>query len=143
MNVSQHRTTRPARLLLWLGLALLAVFVGLVVFIKFAARWQRPISDQELLAELADATLLDDPAPTPDDWPQWRGQHRDGVGSLPGMPRSWPESGPKRLWRAGCDGGYSSFAVKGGKVFTLFGREDDKERVVCLDFATGKEVWTH
>ena len=48
------------------------------------------------------------------DWPQWRGPTRDGIApSGPKLADTWPEGGPKLLWRAegipsGPDGGVRS-----------------------------------
>jgi outer membrane protein assembly factor BamB len=100
--------------------------------------------DPDLLAELGAATILeDDPPPSPTgDWPQWRGPRRDGVAHDPDLLTGWPHRGPKELWRVKGGGGFSSFAVGGGRVFTLLGQEG-QEVVVCWEATTGKEVWRH
>ena len=60
-----------------------------------------------------------------DDWPQWRGPRRDGVSAERGLLKAWPESGPPLAWKAtGAGQGYSSFAVAGGRLYTLGARED-------------------
>jgi outer membrane protein assembly factor BamB len=56
--------------------------------------------------------------------------------------KQWPPEGPRRLWQADLGGGFSSVAVAGGRVFTQT-RERDQEVVLCLDTATGKEIWRH
>ena len=76
-----------------------------------------------------------------DDWPQWRGPRRDGVSAERGLLKAWPESGPPLAWKAtGAGQGYSSFAVAGGRLYTLGARED-REHVVAFDIASGKRVW--
>jgi outer membrane protein assembly factor BamB len=76
-----------------------------------------------------------------DDWPQWRGPRRDGVSAERGLLKAWPESGPPLAWKAtGAGQGYSSFAVAGGRLYTLGARED-REHVVAFDVASGKRVW--
>ena len=76
-----------------------------------------------------------------DDWPQWRGPRRDGVSTERGLLKSWPNGGPPLAWKAaGAGEGYSSFAVSGGRLFTL-GARAEREFVVAYDVATGKRLW--
>jgi outer membrane protein assembly factor BamB len=76
-----------------------------------------------------------------DDWPQWRGPKRDGISGEKGLLKSWPAGGPKLLWRAsGAGNGYSSFAVAGGKVYTM-GARDSVEYVMAFNAADGKKLW--
>ncbi len=78
---------------------------------------------------------------TAGDWPQWRGQNRDDVSQETGLLKKWPADGPKRQWVSEDAGlGYSSFAIVGGRLYTL-GLYDTEEKVVCLDASTGKKVW--
>lgn len=44
------------------------------------------------------------------------------------------------LWRAKAGAGASSCSVAGGKVYTM-GGEGNEEWLLCLDAATGKELW--
>lgn len=75
------------------------------------------------------------------DWPQWRGQNRDGISGEKGLLRQWPAQGPPLRWTAtGVGGGYSSMAVASGRIYTL-GYRGRQEFVLALDAATGKEVW--
>ncbi len=76
-------------------------------------------------------------------WPQYRGPLGDGSASE--KIGAWPSSGPKVLWKVASPNGFSSFAVGGGKAFTIEGREPDgvkQEVLVARDAATGKELWT-
>jgi outer membrane protein assembly factor BamB len=76
-----------------------------------------------------------------EDWPQWRGPHRDGLSAEKNLLKSWPPDGPPLAWRVGGAGeGYSSFAVAGGRIFTL-GARGDREYVVAFDAASGKRLW--
>lgn len=95
------------------------------------------------------------------DWPQWMGPNRDAVWAETGILKSFPEGGPKVLWRKAVGGGYAGPAVVDGKVFitdkflkpgTVEPKDPfagDKmnvpatERVLCLDAASGKEIWKH
>jgi len=78
------------------------------------------------------------------DWPQYRGPNQDGI-SPEKVTLSWPEGGPKVIWKVPTENGFSSFAVAGGKVFTLVSRDVNgapREICVAMDAATGKELWT-
>jgi outer membrane protein assembly factor BamB len=77
-----------------------------------------------------------------DDWPQWRGPHRDGVSVEKGLLQSWPEQGPPLLWQAkGLGNGYASVAIANGRIFTL-GQRKGGAALVALDLNTRKELWT-
>jgi outer membrane protein assembly factor BamB len=92
-----------------------------------------------------------------DDWPQWLGEKRDGVWRETGILEKFPPTGPKVLWRKKIGGGYAGPAVAGGLVYVTdrvldAGQADDanpfkransrgKERILCLDAATGNVVW--
>lgn len=74
-------------------------------------------------------------------WPAFRGPKGDGVSPDTGLLKEWPSDGPKKLWvydQAGM--GYSSFSVVDDKLYTMGTRGEDVT-VVCVDIATGKEVW--
>ena len=89
------------------------------------------------------------------DWPQWMGPQRDNVWREDGIVRELPADGPKIAWRAPVAGGYAGPAVANGKVYVAdyvtqdnvnvanFERKESTgtERVLCLDEATGKELW--
>ena len=78
---------------------------------------------------------------TPDDWPQWRGPNRDGISAERGLLKSWPQGGPPLVWRAaGAGEGYSSFAVSGGKLYTMGARGGD-EFLMAFNAADGKKLW--
>lgn len=93
-----------------------------------------------------------------DDWPQWMGPNRSDHWNETGIIESFPESGPKVVWRAEIAGGYAGPAVADGRVFvTDFVRETGDasndpgqrqtltgtERVLCFDAKTGQELWTY
>ncbi len=93
-----------------------------------------------------------------DDWPQWFGPQRDGVWRESGILKSFPEGGPKLVWKRSSGGaGYAGPAVRDGKVFLFSRTLDDasdrpdnpfdrgeipgEEHVLCLDAETGKRIW--
>jgi outer membrane protein assembly factor BamB len=52
----------------------------------------------------------------------------------------WPTNGLRLLWKQACGGGYSSFALAGGRAFTLEQRREN-EALVAYDLETGRELW--
>tara|TARA_B100001123_G_C15313052_1_gene1025157 strand:- start:350 stop:1597 length:1248 start_codon:yes stop_codon:yes gene_type:complete len=81
-----------------------------------------------------------------EDWPTWRGLRGDGSWKAPKLAAAWPEEGLRRVWKQTISPGYSGVSVAQGKVY-LMDRPDkdkhgEKERVLCLDSDTGKELWS-
>ena len=78
------------------------------------------------------------------DWPQWRGPTRDGRWPETGLPARLPAKLPAR-WKVPIGGGYGGIAVVAGRVYVMDRVTEPKEaeRVVCLDAATGKVLWSH
>jgi outer membrane protein assembly factor BamB len=74
------------------------------------------------------------------EWPRFRGPGGDGVSNETGLLKQWPEAGPEVLWRTSLGNGFSGISVAGGRVYTLYGSGSD-EFAVCLDAATGKQIW--
>jgi outer membrane protein assembly factor BamB len=78
-----------------------------------------------------------------EDWPQFRGMHRDGKSSETGLLKEWPQNGPKLLWtydKAGV--GYAGPVIVGTNLYTSVGR-GNTEFVICLDLSkeTPTEIW--
>ncbi len=94
-----------------------------------------------------------------DDWPQWLGPQRDAVWRETGIVERFPASGLKFRWRTPIGAGYSGPAVAAGRVYVMdrqlptgaaipgdpFTKAlvPGSERVLCLEEATGKILWTH
>jgi len=82
-------------------------------------------------------------------WPQWRGPRRDGVSLERGLLASWPDAGPKLLWKAeGLGRGWSSPIVVRDRVY-ITGDVDERLVVFCFDRqgtlqwkATNGDAWT-
>lgn len=80
-------------------------------------------------------------AATPE-WPTWRGPQRDAISQEKGLLKEWPKGGPKLLWKIDTLGsGYSSLAIKDGKIYTMGLLEEDDECLICLNLENGKELW--
>jgi outer membrane protein assembly factor BamB len=61
-----------------------------------------------------------------DDWPQFRGPHRDAHSAETGLLKSWPAGGPALLWSVtGLGKGFTQVAVAGGRIYStgLVGKE--------------------
>jgi outer membrane protein assembly factor BamB len=74
--------------------------------------------------------------------PQWRGASGLGVAPAGSFRTDWDKNSPKELWRVPIGGGFGSCSVVDGKVYVQ-DRQGDKDRVVCLEAATGKTVWEY
>jgi outer membrane protein assembly factor BamB len=72
-------------------------------------------------------------------WPGFRGADRTGIYRHP-IRLAWDGLAP--IWKKPIGGGRASFAVAGGRAFTIEQRGDD-EVVAAYDVMTGQEVWQH
>jgi outer membrane protein assembly factor BamB len=138
---NQNARPRRGHILLWVSVALFALFAALAVCMWFATR-ARFDADPNLVEALKTAEFVEDPAAAADaGWPQWRGPRRDGVVIVRDLPTEWP-NGLTQLWEKDIadNEGYSAFAVAGGRVFTLV-REGTNEVIVCWKLDDGTEVW--
>jgi len=84
-------------------------------------------------------TLLPAAAAWSEDWPQWRGPHRDGSLSSAAAPAAWPER-LKLKWKLTVGEGHASPILAGGRIF-VFTRQQGKEAASNIDPTTGNIVW--
>lgn len=73
------------------------------------------------------------------DWPQFRGPERDGRVTGFKAPASWP-AGLQLIWKVQVGSGNASPVLSDGKLI-VHTRQADEELVICLDAASGKELW--
>jgi outer membrane protein assembly factor BamB len=73
------------------------------------------------------------------DWPQWRGAHRDGKAADFTAPKTWPQALTQK-WKVTVGRGDATPALVSDRLF-VFARDEAGELTLCLDAATGKEIW--
>jgi len=74
-----------------------------------------------------------------EEWPQWRGPHRDGALSAGDAPASWPEHLQVR-WKVTVGEGHASPILARGRIF-VFTRQQGNEIASSIDPASGKVIW--
>ena len=77
-------------------------------------------------------------------WPQFRGPARDNIAPTGSarLARSWPDSGPPRLWSADVGEGYAGAAIRDGRVYVLdYDMERRGDVLRCLSLDDGREIW--
>jgi outer membrane protein assembly factor BamB len=105
-----------------------------------------PAPEKRLVARAASEPAVLPTAPagaeTGPDWPGFRGPHRDDI--IPGVriKTDWTASPPVQMWRRPIGPGWSSFAVRGGLIYTQEQRGPD-EIVSCYKLTSGEPVWAH
>jgi outer membrane protein assembly factor BamB len=73
------------------------------------------------------------------DWPQWRGPNQNGIVTGFKAPKTWPKELAQE-WKINVGSGDASPALVKGKLFTIT-RQGSDEVIMCMDAATGKELW--
>lgn len=78
-------------------------------------------------------------SPKTSNWPQWRGPNRDGVTSERSgwTGKKWPLT---QVWRKKLGAGPTSPVLVDGRVYVMDWK-DNKDRVHCVDAASGEEIW--
>src|SRR3954451_13049468 len=73
------------------------------------------------------------------DWPQWRGQNRDGKAAGFTAPATWPKELTQK-WKVSVGDGVATPALVGDKLY-VFSRQEGNEVLRCMEASTGKEIW--
>ena len=83
--------------------------------------------------------------PDPLDWPYWRGPEMNGISRETGIVDSWSPDGENLLWFKPEFASRSTPIVMNGNLYFLAnlnpGSEEEGEKVVCADAATGEVKW--
>lgn len=90
------------------------------------------------------AALLPHDTTHAEDWPQFRGLHRDGSAHETGLPNTFPPAGLKVRWRQPVGWGLTTPLVVDGYVYVMdaqLRQPAAKERVLCFDETTGALLW--
>ncbi|MGE3315394.1 MAG: PQQ-binding-like beta-propeller repeat protein, partial [Planctomycetaceae bacterium] len=84
------------------------------------------------------------------DWPHWRGPEQNGISRETGLIDSWSPKGrggkgENLLWKRDDLAGRSTPIVMRGRMYTIVrdkpGTPEEGEKIVCVDAATGKDIW--
>ncbi|MFT5129169.1 MAG: outer membrane protein assembly factor BamB [Rhodothermales bacterium] len=112
-------------------------FVPTIVF-----RWKQAVEPERPAGAVANLNLDMGQAlmATELDWPEFRGPKRDGIVRGTTYSAAWLE--PDLLWRIPIGEGWSSFCVLGPLAYTQW-QEGESEVTVCLQAASGTELWRH
>ena len=91
------------------------------------------------------ATSVSAADPDPLDWPFWRGPEMNGISRETGIVDSWSPEGENLLWFKPEFASRSTPIVMNGNLYFLAnlnpGSEEEGEKVVCADAATGEVKW--
>jgi outer membrane protein assembly factor BamB len=74
------------------------------------------------------------------DWPQFRGENRDGISRETGLDADWTDGEPAVLWTVKLGKGFSGLSVADGRLFTMFSDGSD-EYVGAFDVTSGDSIW--
>jgi len=79
------------------------------------------------------------------DWPDWRGENRDGIWEASGVVKEFDSDVIDIKWSVPIGPGYSGPTVANGKVYVTdrLERPVQAERVLCFDEQSGEEIWVH
>jgi len=110
----------------------------------FAWRWL-PTAEEELLAATDGETLVEAQVPfelAAPGWAGFRGSNRDGTVHNTHLADDWTDSPPELAWHRSVGPGWSSFAVRGDRVYTQEQR-GEVELVSCYRLSDGEPIWIH
>ncbi|MCA9086573.1 MAG: PQQ-binding-like beta-propeller repeat protein, partial [Planctomycetaceae bacterium] len=104
--------------------------------VEIAVRKQR-IPEVEVLAQAPADLVVGDIL-----WPGYLGPERDGSATKLSINEDWDNHQPRELWRQNCGGGWSSFAVTSGMVFSQEQLQSE-DCVTARSLETGQLLWVH
>ena len=117
-------------------------FVILLLFVAITLDADKPLYSRTftpIWSLTAASTPADGLIASPEpDWPQWRGPRRDGISDEKGLLPSWPDGGPKLLWKFdGLGTGWSCPIIVGQRIYITGDVGDD---LVIFAFNRGGAV---
>ena len=150
LSAGPRRAALVAAILLACGVFTLIRTGGITADFRSDFHWRWTKTPEERLLAQAGHELLVPPSLTSApvavaagaDWPGFRGSKRDGIVRGVQIKTDWSASPPVEIWRRPIGPGWSSFAVRSGRLYTQEQRGDD-EIVASYDVSTGKPVWRH
>lgn len=74
------------------------------------------------------------------DWPQILGPDRNGQSGETNLAGSWPNEGPRVVWKANVGQGWSGPVVVSNRLYA-FHRSGDDETLDCLNATNGRPIW--
>lgn len=79
------------------------------------------------------------------DWPDWRGNNRDGIWTDTGITNKFQSGSLVPQWSVAIGSGYSGPTVSKGKVYVsdLIKNPVQTEGVLCFDEKTGEKLWEY
>ena len=88
------------------------------------------------------APKLLSPTAISSDWKTFLGPTHNGYSPETNLLKTFPETGPSKVWEVQRGNGYSSAAVIDQRVI-IFHRVNDQAIIECLELETGKRYWKH
>lgn len=121
-----------------------ARFVGILSNIA-PEKYSAPAVVPKARFDASEASRTDQPVATRD-WPEFHGPARDAICRETGLLKSWPQDGPKMLWKIeGLGNGLSAVSIAGGRLFTMGDRPadsgDQMQFVLAYDLRTQEPLW--
>lgn len=75
------------------------------------------------------------------DWPRFLGPNGNATSPETGLLKTFPKDGPEVLWSADLEPGFGGSAVVGDNVYLVDRVTQEKDMLLCLNLADGKEQW--
>jgi len=152
MSPTTRRNGLIVTILIAWGLICLVRVDGVTGKMFADAHWRwTPTAEEQYLASRAtkasaaggDRAVASEPITLVEgDWPMFRGPGFLGEQEHAPIATNWSEAPPKQVWKRKVGPAWSSFVVLGDRLYTHEQRGED-EATVCLDAATGSELWSH
>ena len=119
-------------------------FIILLLFVAITIAVDKPLYSETFtsiwpltVASTATDGLIASPEPG---WPQWRGPRRDGISDEKGLLSSWPDGGPKLLWKIdGLGTGWSCPIIVAQRIY-ITGDVGDNLVIFALNLS-GEVQW--